>query len=495
MKKLLLFSPLIFVSLWLRLVNLGYSNYQGDEIKALCRPEAGQSLIEFLLGQRKGPVQFLISCSLENLNISPDNELVYRLPFAVAGIFSIYFFYKFIRLQLDGRVAYYASFFMATNGLFIAFSRIVQYQSIVILFSILALYLLSLAVTDKSWRIYGLYGGMASWAIAILAHYDGVFVAPMAFYLLYKYYRKNLTSNRSIKHIFGSAAFFLLILSLFYVPFILFLSQNQIAYLTGRITQKAAVSSAYMFKVYNPDPIFYIYALLALISLYKVNKIWPFLIWFIFPFIAMELLIGKPKTHIYTYIYPLFILMAYGLRHLELTLKLSFSRKVNQGYTIFFSICLLLFFLVPNTLFVSHQREYPWENERFLLWNYEKTSIAGLFGFPYYRAWEKIGDFIKENNNRGYYLSNDSTEIARFYLPSSYVPLEKELNFENSRENIYIIYVKNSQRARSKILGRENSYWETKQDPTAVFSNGDDTLAKVYKITPDQLLDIQINNP
>src|SRR5215211_7056500 len=57
---------LIGVSLLLRLVGLGYSNLQGDEILALCRVSDYRSLYQFfadLLRQAKGPVQYLITCS------------------------------------------------------------------------------------------------------------------------------------------------------------------------------------------------------------------------------------------------------------------------------------------------------------------------------------------------------------------------------------------------------------------------------------------------
>lgn len=83
---------LIFVSLWLRLINLGYSNYQGDEIKALYRPQVGQNMIDFLLNQRKEPIQFLITYIMSIFNPEYDNEFLLRLPFAIAGILAIYFF-------------------------------------------------------------------------------------------------------------------------------------------------------------------------------------------------------------------------------------------------------------------------------------------------------------------------------------------------------------------------------------------------------------------
>ena len=47
--------PLLFlvvVTLWLRVANLGYSDYQGDEIKALFLPDPGQTATQFLMEQR-----------------------------------------------------------------------------------------------------------------------------------------------------------------------------------------------------------------------------------------------------------------------------------------------------------------------------------------------------------------------------------------------------------------------------------------------------------
>src|SRR5690242_7118808 len=79
---------LIGISLLLRLMNLGYSNLQGDEIRALCRfsdyATPGQFFI-YLLGQRKGPVQFLITCAFSLFDPTFSSELALRLPFAIAN--------------------------------------------------------------------------------------------------------------------------------------------------------------------------------------------------------------------------------------------------------------------------------------------------------------------------------------------------------------------------------------------------------------------------
>ena len=80
----------------LRLFNLGYSDYQGDEIKALYLPGTGENFFSYLLDQRKGPVQFIITYFLKFINPDYTNQLLMRMPFALAGILSVFFLYKLI---------------------------------------------------------------------------------------------------------------------------------------------------------------------------------------------------------------------------------------------------------------------------------------------------------------------------------------------------------------------------------------------------------------
>lgn len=119
---------ILFIAFSLRFINLGYSDFQGDEIKALFIPETGQSVTEFLLTQRKGPMQFIVTFVLQLLDPNYTNQFLIRFPFALAGFLAVYYFYKFVKNEFDEKVAFYASFFFATNGFFVAFSRIVHYQ-------------------------------------------------------------------------------------------------------------------------------------------------------------------------------------------------------------------------------------------------------------------------------------------------------------------------------------------------------------------------------
>ena len=51
----------------LRLVNLGYSDYQGDETQALYIPK-GQTFSQFVLSQRRAPGQFVVTMLVRGLS-------------------------------------------------------------------------------------------------------------------------------------------------------------------------------------------------------------------------------------------------------------------------------------------------------------------------------------------------------------------------------------------------------------------------------------------
>ena len=94
-KKALLIL-LIFCSVLLRLVNLGYSDYQGDETQALYNPK-GQSFSQFIFSQRRAPIQFVITMLVRGVSNGYHNEFITRLPFAIFSIASSYVFFTFVK--------------------------------------------------------------------------------------------------------------------------------------------------------------------------------------------------------------------------------------------------------------------------------------------------------------------------------------------------------------------------------------------------------------
>ena len=482
--KYITFSILTSVTIWLRLVNLGYSDYQGDEIKALFLPTIGQSLINFIFEQRKGPVQFFITYLIKFLDPYYLNEFLVRLPFAISGILSVIIFYKLIEKHFGHKLALYAAFFMSTNGLFVAFSRIVQYQSFVILFGVLSLYFFTLAIKEKKWMILGLYLGMISWAVSMLAHYDGIFIAPFVLYLLFVWYKNfpEVTTKTRLAHLALSSLLVAGIVLSFYVPFFLSVSDKTKDYWLDRLEggEGKISSSIITFKAYNPKLVFYFYSLLVLFSVYKIyykhvwKKSWIFVVWFLFPWIIFELVANIPGTHIYTYLIPLFVVLAFGIETIEAFLTKIFKLNVGNVISIIGLVILFSFTsYLSHVVFVDHSREYPWENEKFLVWTLYKPNVIfhlSMFGFPYYRHWEEIGNFVTKSRNNGFYSTNERKSIARYFIPFA----------KDTDSAGHFVFIKNPQTFANEILQEKALYWSKKYKPDKIFYNNGREVVNIY---------------
>ncbi len=481
---------LIFVTLWLHLVNLGYSDYQGDEISTLPLPNSNQSLVDFLLTQKKGPLQFIVTQLVKFVDPAFTNRFLARLPFALAGILSIYFFYKLVNLHFGKKVAFYAALFLSANGLIVGLTRIVQYQGFVMLFSISALYAFSLAVMKEQWKVKGVYIGMFLWSLALLSHYDGIFIAPFSAILLYRWYSTNpeMPVRTRLKHLIVSGAIAALLLVVFYIPLLFSLSSQAKSYFSFRlITSEAKTrlsSSATTFKIYNPLIVFYIYVVLGHLSLFKFRETYPVLLWFLFPWEVLELMVYDPGTHIYTYIIPATILLGFGLLTIEgwlVKLLGRVGKVVNLG-----GLVLLFAFIasLSHFIFVDHTPEYPWESRRYLIWPVQLPQVKGdlwLFGFPYYRHWDEVAAYVTSHSGVKAYVTNETTAISAYHIPLTYDPDQAG----------YYIYVYNPQSFRASIAKDKVRYWTKKYKPVKVFKNGNRVVVEIYKMPPgtvDQII-------
>ncbi len=180
--------PLVLVLLLaaaLRLPSLGGHELHDDEASVLLaatRLVAGQG--DVLLAELKGPVQVLLPAGPLALS-GHLSELAARLSFAMAGMGVVLGGYLLARELLQSSVAAtIAGAVLALDGLLIAFSRIVQYQSMVVLLTMGALWC--------TWRFAreqvrpGPYLGVAALfiATALLGHYDALFGIPALLWLV-----------------------------------------------------------------------------------------------------------------------------------------------------------------------------------------------------------------------------------------------------------------------------------------------------------------------
>lgn len=211
-----------------RFVNLDYSEFQGDEARAALRAAAviqGEEDILFI--HKKGPTEILLPTVIYSMT-GVLNEEMGRLPFAFAnwmGLFAVFL----LGWRLFGPVVgWTAGMLLALDGYLIGFSRIIQYQSVVFLISILAVLILHrflLWPTEKEYRVNQVirYLILAAFLLAIsaLSHYDAVWVMIPVIYLFLLYAWQYLSLLQAVLVILPAIVVGSTLLASFYVPFIL----------------------------------------------------------------------------------------------------------------------------------------------------------------------------------------------------------------------------------------------------------------------------------
>lgn len=211
---------LVLVGGFFRFADLAYSEFQGDEARAVLRAaETIQGYRDSLLGHKKGPTEILIPTAIYTLTGQID-EATARLPFAIAnfaGLFAIYL----LGMRLFGPLAgWTAAMILAVDGYFIGFSHIVQYQSIVFLTVALTMLILQRLVSHPSDISKQLTLAAFILATGLLAHYEAALVVFPAIFLLACLGQK-VGWGKLIASLIAPIGVGTLILSLFYIPFVL----------------------------------------------------------------------------------------------------------------------------------------------------------------------------------------------------------------------------------------------------------------------------------
>lgn len=467
---------------FLRLWNLGYSDFQGDETKALFLLEPGESLEEFFFGQRKGPLQFATTGLVRLIDPSYSSEFLTRLPFALAAVVSLWFFYKFVEMNFGFWVGTLATFFYATNGLFVSVSRIAQYQSLILLFACLALYFLTKSVQDERWRRRGLYLGCLSWALSALAHYDGLLILPFVLYLFYEHHKR----YRDARSWIAPSALLVALLAAFYVPFVMFISDSTLNYWSNRIDHGSDTnaSSIYVFRVYNPIYVHLFYALFTTLGALAV--IYAFarrrdvlrngflLLWLVGVVIFFEGVVTVPGTHVIHYLLPLAILMALGIEFVFTMVKPRVLRGIGAAGL---STMFVFTFLQTNAIFVDGSQEYPWEPETFYAWTFPEvrrdTYKVPIFGFPYDRGWSDVRAYLGTRNDVQTCDSNDKSAIQNFYT----YPCPRD----EDGADVYVWVHRPQSWNPAKREGRVTN-WTATHDPDFVVKRHGSAVSEVYVI-------------
>jgi hypothetical protein len=491
---------LLGVSILLRLADLGYSDFQGDEVNALCRFSDFNTPLQFLaylLGQRKGPVQYLVTCTLSIFDPTFSSELAARFPFAVANLIALLCFFILVYRLFTLQIAIFSSFLFATNGIFISFARIVQYQSFVILGVVAGILGLTVALQDEKWRVTGLYMGFLSAAMGLLAHFDAAFVLPPMAVLVVHWWRKfHLRPDfaRLQRHLIAAAALFTFLVLAFYIEYVSRLGPFQTEYWEGRLTGEST-NIFRLFQFYNPGPVLWICLGMVIIGLTQIRKSigWQVtLAWLLPPLIFMVVVFKDSRTHAYTYLLPLLIAAAVGIdRSLHWLSRLLPGKKTRLAHTIVLAT-FLIFSSLSFAIFIDHDPEYPWYPKHLPGIELDGGYLVGTFGFPYSREWPEIaGWFDRLPNQEVILVTNEKLQIARFYLPSKVQYRYGLKDFPGqirTPQGLYFLFIPGPQSWMNELWGWSFDEWQERLVPQHEFLNEEGKIvASVYFLTIEQI--------
>ena len=460
---------LILLAIPLRFKNLDYSDYHGDEYKAFLIPGADENAWQFLLRQRKGPMQFLVSYIPYLFTHNFRTEFAERLPFAIASCLSIAFFFLFVKNMTKSKlIAFISSLLFITNGFISGIGRIAQYQNLNLLFSFTALFfyskLLDQPLSAKKSLKFSLIGTFF-WCVSVLAHWDAVLIAPVVIFIILKSLNHCEIKTAGLKVLLVNIALGLALTLPFIVPYIdafKNIAHNQ-DYAQDRIGLDLGYSKVPLYKalteLYNPFLTIPFLLIAGLIGVLNVKKSLPILLWFTIVFSFFELFVKNPGTHFYNFLLPLIILSGIGAGTL-------FSLFKFTKYLVAPVLLVIVSFLYFQTyiLFVDHSVEYPFEDKVVLKIpnfykmdgyflnlvaqgienikpDYMRGSYVPLFGFTHHRFWNEISTFINGqnviNHEKLKYITNEDKTVSERYMDTKYgldggfyaVGIKRPMNF------------------------------------------------------------------
>jgi hypothetical protein len=163
----------------------------------------------------------------------------------------------------------------------------------------------------------------------------------------------------------------------------------------------------------------------------------------------------------------------------QLAKQIRRIKGMQQIFLIALSGMSLFIFLQSYMIFVDAGQEYPWEDERFLFWTMNKPSESitdqytlSMFGFPYYRDWRSIGQYIQEYSDFNTVSANEPDEVINFFVR------KKGRRFSPYR---YYISIQNP-RSFVPVLNKRIAAQMHNQEPVYRVVRNDEILAEIYRI-------------
>lgn len=177
------------VGMALRVPELGYSEFQGDEARVLLRAsEVIEGYENALFAHQKMPGEILLMTATYAVTRQMD-EAAARLPFTAAGLAALVAIFLLGSRLFGPSTAVSAALLAALTGYFVAFARIVQYQSLVFLAVVLTILVLWRMLEQRIalWRYLAVAALLM--AAGVLGHYEAAGIGAAVLYLLWRLWR------------------------------------------------------------------------------------------------------------------------------------------------------------------------------------------------------------------------------------------------------------------------------------------------------------------
>ncbi len=469
----------VLIAVGLRVINLDYSEFQGDEAVVMVRAAnvlEGDDTV--LFQHKKGPAELTLVMAGWRL-AETTNEWMARLPFAWASVLGVVAVFLFGRRLDRPHAGGIAACLLAIEGYRVGFGRIVQYQSLVFALSTLGLLCLLIYYSRGNGRL--VIVAAAFFAGGTLAHYDALLVLPAGLLLVgARLWRERRRFWYNLAPVLVAGLVGGVILALFYVPFLRspYLEQTS-SYVSGRVggdqlfynnlrslfELSAVYNSVYLLALmalalagqvlvtwarwgraalvlagvlllaalgglvwpdlwvvnkttlaWVPSAVLLIGALLAPGQSMGLRAVW---LWLGVPALFYLFFVALPLTHIHM-IFPAWAMLA-GIWLVDQGRWLaSRSRPVvrvaSVGAVVAFFVC--SYYVVM--LFVDHTPEYRRTFPEFkhpLFWTpYQQMPQAGLFGFPYRAGWKVVGHLVADGGLTGTFDSNEEQDVTDYYM-------------------------------------------------------------------------------
>lgn len=438
----------ILLAVALRAVNLDYSEFQGDEGVIMVRAAAiitGDDAEIFL--HQKGPVEILLPLGLWNLAGS-TNEFWARLPFAWSSVWVVLALVLLATRWFDRSTGFVTGMLFAIVGFAVAFGRIVQYQSLVMLWGILAVLAAGRYVSDR--RRADLWLTAVFLGTGLLAHYDAVLVVPAVGWILLKDFWQ---TNRFDWRAWGGAVVTgAVILAIFYIPYVLdpnvgqtgrYLIQGRLGAGDGRgLLSWSGPEVWQMVTFYNS--LYFVAGLIGLLLmggwvLWRRKVGGTAVLFFAVPFLFYLFIVADPRTHVYTFFPGVTILASVGAVQIGRNGRTRAVRHILwAGFALFWLVSANYVYLlfVDNT--PERQRNWAVERPSNYPTTWDEPPLYGLFGFPHQAGWRAVRPLL--NAGAYPYASNEEREVTTWYMaqaPRTHCPdFETFILAENAQDEI-----------------------------------------------------------